>query len=788
MLHEILLALSGQPSPLFDQPTAEGDSAKTSFPLLSPPEKALLASVAQLSHLHRRLRDHTSRLSSVHPSTICRAVSTTIATEHLGNFQKKILDVEKAILAIDADFVGGYGIVPLSSIVGEFAPWVRRMEWLWDISKFMLPEKQAERRDEPTVYPCTGAQIIDRLIKNSQTGYVDLEKMALILIKAAETAWMRQLSMWILYGQLPPFGRDDFFIQEVSVTPEESKSQNVEYVVRPNLIPKFLSASTAASILFIGRSLNHVRARGEFSAGAESKASASHITLHGTYIRRLSSLSSPLSLVSLSDAISDIRLSLSQTVLSQLIPLPKIIEVLSVLHGFLLLGRGEFAMALVSFADERSSSKHRRLVLKSSAHTSPQALSQLGLTDGEVSTVLSQALAELYLLQNEEDPIDDELDLARALLRLKIRVKGEERAEKSDKQLLTRNSFIETSNISFDDLLFGTSTDLSLDVQPPLDLFLSQSDMSVYSEIHACLLGIRRAQIRLSGLWKCTSLRRTHPAPWGPPLSNKRGGQERLRIGRERERKRCTAMRPIWATCSAAHFITSELGSYLQGEVISTSWSHFKEWLDGTESSRTPGNSRPGTARSRQVDTQESHVYPQHDPETITIAHRMYLSCVAQYLFLTDIPYTSALRALLTHTDRFIFLIIQLQTIQQNLDLEADEGVFDSLANHTQDERRVWAEICDVRTQVDDAIAELIARLRDIDENRLAEGIRMFDFRTQVVPNSATAGNTETFSSERINAYVPCKAAGVDRLLMKLDTGGLKNPSGPIEIGGEFID
>jgi Spc97 / Spc98 family. len=93
MLHEILLSLSGQPSPLFS-PQGKDALAQDDLALLSPPEKALLGSVAHLSQLHAKLRSHTSQISSGHDSVICRSVSTTIATAHLGEFQKKILEVE----------------------------------------------------------------------------------------------------------------------------------------------------------------------------------------------------------------------------------------------------------------------------------------------------------------------------------------------------------------------------------------------------------------------------------------------------------------------------------------------------------------------------------------------------------------------------------------------------------------------------------------------------------------------------------------------------------------------
>ena len=139
MLHEILLSLSGQPSPLFNPETEGGAISEDAFPLVSPPEKALLASLAHLSRLHTDLRTHTALISSSHPSVICRAVSTAISSRHLGEFQRKILEVEKSILVEDSGYVGGYGIVPLSTIVGEFSPWTRRLEWLWETVRLIWP-------------------------------------------------------------------------------------------------------------------------------------------------------------------------------------------------------------------------------------------------------------------------------------------------------------------------------------------------------------------------------------------------------------------------------------------------------------------------------------------------------------------------------------------------------------------------------------------------------------------------------------------------------------------------
>ncbi|BDD55166.1 hypothetical protein MPDQ_007660 [Monascus purpureus] len=778
MLHEILLSLSGQPSSLFDFHTDENSASQHVVSLLSPPEKTLLESLGRLGRLHAQLRAHTATISSSHPSIISRAVSTAISTEHLGQFQNKILEVEKAILLGDSGYVGGYGIVPLSTVVGEFAPWKRRMEWLWEVVQFMQSEHDKDKG-------CTGAELIDHLRAESHTGYDDLEEMAVNLVTAAEKAWMRQLSMWLLYGNLPMFGKEDFFIQEDyegELDASGGPDGMAHFVMRTHLLPKFVSPFTASSIFFIGKSLNHIKAKGKTLAGISEGISTSSINLQGDYIEYLSELKSPISTSKLSNAINAIRLSLSQTTLSKLLPLPKILEVLSLLHDFFLLGRGEFAMALVSHADSRVSGRSRRP--ESLQNKTPEGLEGIAIKEGDVTTVLAQTWSELYSLQNEEDPVDDELDLARNLLRLTINKRL--RGHGSPLDPAATETEREISGVPFDDLLFPAATSLSIQVQAPLDLFLSHSEVSIYSKIHAYLLGIRRAQIRLGDLWKHSSLRRCHPAPWGPPQSNTSFGESRLKAGRQRDNTRIAQMRSIWATGSASLFVLSEIGSFFQGEVVNGSWEHFREWIEGTRSS---SGSRPGSAslpnqrqESRPVSSPRNSTLglgdsaptqvQKHDPETLTVAHRRYISSLIHSLFLTDVPFTAAIRSLLATVDRFIALLIRLEGIQRNMDLETDEGVVDALADYPREEREVWKELRASRDDIEAGIKDVVARLRDIDDSRSEEGRRTFDLARDSAQNWQVDG-AGVVSSSSACQYVPRKAAGVDRLLMKLDFGNV---------------
>lgn len=255
-------------------------------------------------------------------------------------------------------------------------------------------------------------------------------------------------------------------------------------------------------------------------------------------------------------------------------------------------------------------------------------------------------------------------------------------------------------------------------------------------------------------------------------------------------------MRPIWATTSAALYVLSEIGSFFQGEVINCSWQHFREWIEGPSHAGSRASSRPGTASSSKQkeatsftrthtaslgDSSQSPQYDTsaHDPETLTVAHRRHLSSLVQSLFLTDAPFTTALRSLLTIVDRFLALTVRLESIQRNMDLETDEGVVDGMADYASEEHEVLRELNDTQKEVKAGIQNVVARLRDIDDSRSGEGRRMFDLARNPNQNWSLTlnANNGIWSTELPNAnhYVPRKAAGVDQLLMKLDFGNVND-------------
>ena len=758
MLHEIILSLSGHPSVLFntDDPSKQAKSAP--FPLLSPPEAELLSSIGRLSYLHLQTRRHALSIASSHSSAICRAVATAITSHHLEKFQRKVQDVEQQILLRDSATVGAYNIVPLARIVNEFSGWTRLMEWLWSIANFILPSGLSRDEDlnrKERLGAVSGAEIIDKLRLEAQTGYPEIEEAAVYLGKIAEASWLRQLSGWVLYGHLPSFGAADFFIH-----PATGESEDGMFVANHKLLPNFVSRQTASSILFIGKSLHQIKSFSSSSKGSTGPAKvASELELLPTLVKQLSEVSTPISSAKLSEAIANIRLSLSRNLLQQLLPIDKILEILMVLQGFFLLGRGEFAMALISEADKQIRSR-----TQGSVKARP-GVQNILLKEGEITSALTRSWFILSSLAGDETGTDDLLDLASKIIHLGPTSFSSNRPGTPGRARESTSSFPNIKNVQFTDFLFPSPTSLTLDIQSPLDLFLTNPDLEIYSIINSYLLSLRRAHIHLTQLWRQSSIRKEHPAPPGPQYCSSSHGKAILRNRRRRYDKRGREMRKVWATCSAAVFFLSESEAYFQGEVIHDSWKTFRDWilnLEHAHQAKDPESETTGDAANESLLSASksgkansgSEKPEHHDPETLASAHRKFLSGLAYALLLTDSTFPAAMRDLFRHVDELVALITRLQVIWQNLDLEEDDGVEDALTNYKQEEKEVELDLDRARKRLDGDLKTLIARLRDVDGERVGGG-GLF--------SSEGMGEGPSFEAGRVG--------GVDRLLMKLDWG-----------------
>ena len=771
MIHELLLGISGHSSPLLSSSSSElEDSNGLLQSVLSPAERALLKSLAQgLGERNRNIRTNASAISTSHPSTICRAVSTAIVSTHLTSFQNKILEVEKNILEQDARIVGAYNIVPLSAVAEAFDGWTRKLEWLWDLVRFIqaqvsseTPQARSSARDF-----CTAAELLEHLEESTHTGYPDIERISLNLLKVAETAWLKQTSTWVLYGRHPASGAADFFINHLAITHNSQPPASYQYDIEDELVPHYVTKATAQSVLSIGKALNYIRDRKVTFTDTASRKIAPDLALLPNHLSHLSShlsaLESPLTASSFSAAIGAIRLSLSQNALQKLLPIASIIQILHLLKDFFLMDNGEFAIALITAADERLPSKNKADV---SRRNLASDLASMTIKEGEVSAVLARAWNALDMLQSLDpacdEVVDDYLDRARSLIRLSIKSLD---VNSTPSRGLTDKSPV----ASFDDLLLPSSTVLSLRVHPPMDLFLAPADVEVYSSIHAYLLAIRRAHLRLSKLFLLSALRRDQPSSKASVSSNHKEASESLANRRRTANQRAKAMRPVWAQIGSAALFLAELGEYFQGEVVKGSWSTFQSWLllnpasdvrstdaslmSSTGSGRRSYPSWPTSSGSSQVTPPLSP----RDPETLTKAHRRYLASLEKGLLLDNFNFTTLLRRFMASIDHLTALMQRLNHIQQTLDLEANADVSTAGNNFAVEAQGLMQELQIFCQKVSSGAQTLIEALRAIDAAR----------------TGARSTQVKDFAKDH-DEFIPWANGGVERLLLKFDSGNVE--------------
>ena len=746
MLHELLLALYSGTSSSFDADAGHGFLQS----LLSPAEQALLQSLASnLGERNKNIRDDASTIASSHPSIVCRAVSTAIISTYLASFQRKILEVEQDLLIEDASVVGAHNIVPLSAIVGAFDGWGRKLEWLWKLVQYIqAPAVGAAQQLRSDRESCTAAELIGHLKESTHTGYPDIEVISLDLLRVAETAWLKQASTWVLYGRLPAHGASDFLVTRQAASKGQTGLKWI-YGLQDGLAPCFVTPYTASSILFIGKSLNHVRERQSSFTHGSSRVTAPDLDLLPNHLAHLSSLEFPLSTSSFSAAIGAIRLSLSQNVLQKLLPFTKVLELLQILKDFFLLERGEFTVALLTAADER-------LVYRNKTERPRQNLANdlasMTIKEGEVSAVLARTWAALTTHQSlSDEDLDEDLDRARELIRLSIKT-------------LEANHASKLPLASFHDLLLPAPTMLTLRVPSPLDLFLSASDVDTYSHIHSYLLSIRRAHLRLSKLFLLSVLRRDHPFPKAPSSLDHHHAFEVVAQIRERAFYRARILRPIWASIASAAFFLAELGEFFQGEVIKSSWSTLHRWLvsdsvndslmSSIGTSQRPDSLRPTSSSSLPEPAMKSF----QDPETLTQAHKRYLASLEKALLLHESNFTIALRRFMTSIDHMSALMQRLDVVQQSIDSDNQNQVSIAINHLTSEENRLVVDLKASRSKIASGEQTLIEALRTIDSASAAErGYRV------------DQGLMEH------DGFVPWTSGGIDRLLLKLDLGNVQS-------------
>ena len=629
--------------------------------------------------------------------------------------------------------VGGYDIVSLAKIMSGFEGWERILSYLHSLASAMGE--------------MGGGELINRLRTDIHTGFPTLEAVSLHLLKIAETAWLREVSTWVLYGRLP--SSEDFFITEsesVVLNPVNEDETGVlkEYTIAKSRLPSFVTPDTASSILFIGRALSIIRLRGGANTETTSDTISPEMTLLPVHLSYLQSLQSPLSPQKLHTAISEIRLSLSKHTLQTLLPASKIIDVVHVLREFFLLGRGEFAGAIVEQASEQVRNRWRRPGAGGGMGASgvKSSSSSAIVKEGEVSSILTRTWGVLSSLQGEETN-DERLDTARDLLYLSL-VKPPPATSAASTPVHPKARLGE----SFKDLLVGVPITLNFHLSWPLELFLQPVDLETYDAIFAYLVSVRRTLIRLQTLWRG---RRYPPSPLAFSKSENRAV---AKARREVIKKREGIERAVWATAGLNVFFLEALVGYWQGEVVEGAFGALMDVLgEGLEETSEEQQQRQededgdvwmAEGESEDVKSIEEKTREQQDPESLMREHHLYLSRLKRGLFLADHQFAPLLKKFLIASEALASHVERMGRRNHLTDLNITP---DSSTN----EREVAECMASCRL-VRNLLGMLVERLQRMDEER-------------------DIGGGELLFSERKGGGGVGK---IDRLLMRLDLANLR--------------
>lgn len=716
MLHEIFLSLSGIPSPILENIKLNERSAKDQDgldPYISQPERDMLKTLATLADLQTKVKEKCISLSTSHPAPICRAISASIRTTHLQAFTKKVLEVESSILQKDSAYVGAYRSVPLSTLLTEFQPWSRPLRWLWKTLQLLTLD-------------CSTRTLFQYLQGECQTGYSDLRDIATALLITAQQAWANSLMPWLLFGELPHTGKDNFMIRASSVNGED------DFIVDFDQVPYFVSEDTIESIIAIGKALSQIRSRNWLKAGSGSQ----HNTLPSllpSSLEKVKSLVYPIKANDLDHVVEYIDTKLSETALTQFLPADMILDLLLTAKQFLLLQDSDFAIALVEQAG-------RHLQTRSSA-TSTKAVRKLGrledfkISEAELSTILENTWSELPAAASEH---------AVACIRL--------------------TSDIPAAPVN---LLLPTSAGLMLRLPSasPLHMFMSKSDIRKYVDISAYLISLQRAKLLTIDLWSRPGLRRR------TQISLIRAKRCIGKAVREREDQRANLVRPYWICASQIVLLLSELTTYLHGEVIENSWSVFRSWLEEQNDSRPSSSrfsSRPTTASSRlyamsladrefnSIKTSTRSRNRRNDPRVLARAHRVYLDTLYRMLLLGNKSYLSILRDLLNSVNHFVALFYRIQVVWQALDHQQDQLIMNAFSDYSKEEQELVDELKRTNANIIDSVHDLIGSIRDAEQQR-----DITDLKTGLAEVSLRTDGDD---------FSPWTARSLDRLLMKLDS------------------
>lgn len=464
-------------------------------------ERILVKSVTRIAQDHDLIRHRCDQLKES-PSLMLRSVILCI-DQHLSSFRDLVVTCEVCVSNQDSSLMVGqeFSLVKLRARLSE--------------SEITIAHLKSLTADLITTHlGALPVLIIDKMRAQISTGYRCLSQVTTSLLSSAETFLLLQIRSWCVYGALRSSSKADFFIQ---ASPVEEGG----FCLDLSACPALINFKLARKMFEIGLVLVKLHKK------TRLYTKNSHDT---PYVRRhaalLSAIRSPIDPQMLGAAIESIRVSLSTNVLTLVLSKVQIIDLLGLLSQYFLLEDGEFALNLVEKANaEFRAMKDRHMGL---------------LKDRTVHALLVRTISALGT--SDESSEEFYLDTSCLYMRL-LEVE-------------------EAANAPFSSFLFGVSTRLSFTINSPLDFFISEVDLALYSSLFDYLISIRRTQTLLHDRWRNRRREITHP----------------------------TTTRKTWVTAFRASAFLETLAEYYYIDIIKAAFTDLKTQFRAPQQAHNPSD------------------------------------------------------------------------------------------------------------------------------------------------------------------------------------------------------
>lgn len=598
MLHELLLALSGDSGGIFVHKKFAGLQVATDLPFIHGSEVDLLNRICKLGTYFQNFQTFRRKYSEVSPylKTIKRSKDGTTSADSFGlyiqafctgldqvldSYRKSLIDLEKQILKDPK--------LPLTFIEHSLEKYQALFPALWSV----IEQIQASK--------ASGCQILDILYQSCNCGIPDLRDALERILFVCHGVMYQQLSAWCLHG-IHIDKHNEFFIKEVTSEdddtldiPEDGTSSDLgipgitgrqlaeilegdtkkqtpvqwKYRINAEMLPSYIPTRVADKVLFIGESV------GMFKGSKANNNSIYRSSIiqdkEEEFTRSLYSLQEMprFNLMLFENEIDKIRLCVAEHLWKLVVEDVNLLKHLQILKDFFLMGRGELFSAFI---------EHARGLLK---------LPPSDNTSHDANAAFLQVLSKFL-------PDDDE---AASMFTVVI----DEECTQNEKKKKAASADQPGVVISGWDCV-----KLQYDVQWPLHILFQPAVLENYNKLFRFLLKVKRTQLDLQQVWAAYM------------------GTKHLSTAQ------LSNMTKIWLSRMHMAFLVDNLQYYLQVDVLEAQYSQLVEKINSTR-----------------------------DFESIGLAHDNFLTTLMAQSFLLMKPVSHCLDEILNLCQSFSALLLQ---------------------------------------------------------------------------------------------------------------------------------